>query len=134
MHVEGAQRVFVVSGREDHRHRPTEELEHLEPVELRHLDVEKDQVRRQFGHRFHGIEPVAALGDNRDARMRTQKFTHHGARQRLVVHDDDAKEFGFGHAGSVAFTTSLARRSTGNDSSIRQTPPCSLLLTIASAP
>ena len=102
-----------------------EQLEHLEAVELRHLDVEEHQVGRELGHRLDGVEAVAAFGHNRDARMRAEKLAHDRARQRLVVDDDDAKRIDLAHAGSVV---------AGNDNSMRQTPPCSLLLMIASAP
>ncbi len=125
MHVEGAQRIRVVRGREDHRHRAAQQLEHLEAVELRHLHVEEHQVGGQLRDRLHRVEPIAAFGDDRDAGVSAEILAHHRARQRLVVDDDDAKRIDVAHAGSVV---------AGNDSSIRQTPPCSLLLTMASAP
>ena len=44
VHVEGAQRVLIVGGDEHHGDVAADQLEHLEPVELRHLHVEQQQV------------------------------------------------------------------------------------------
>ena len=49
VHLERAQRVLVVGGREDHRHLTADQLQHLEAVQLRHLHVEEHQIRRQLG-------------------------------------------------------------------------------------
>ena len=47
-HLERPQRVLIVRGDEDHeRHAlAADRLDHLEPVHLRHLDVEEHQIRR----------------------------------------------------------------------------------------
>ena len=66
-----------------------EQLEHLEAIQLRHLHVEKHEIGRQLGDRLDRFEPVPALGDDLDARMRLEVLAHHRPRQRLVVHDDD---------------------------------------------
>ena len=125
MHVEGAQRVLVVGGREDHRYRAAQQLQHFEAIELRHLDVEEHQVRRQLGHRLHGVETVAALGHDAHALVRAEVLAHDAAGQGLIVHDDHAQGIGRAHFASV---------DTGKDSSMRQTPPRSVLLTTASPP
>ena len=101
MHFERAQRVLIVSGREDHRHFPADQLEHLEAVQLRHLHVEKHQIGVELRHRLDGIEAVAALGHHLDARMCGDVLADHRPRQRLVVHDHDAKTV-VGHAPSSA--------------------------------
>ncbi len=46
MDLEGPQGELVISGhKHDYRHRPTHQgLEHTEPVQFRHLDIQKHQV------------------------------------------------------------------------------------------
>ena len=46
--LERPQGELVVRRDEDDRHAAAEQLEHLEAVELRHLDVEEQQVRLQL--------------------------------------------------------------------------------------
>ncbi len=66
VHVERPQRVLVV-GRDEHdRHVAADQFEHLEAVELRHLDVEKQQVGMQLGDGLDCLEPVGALGHDLD--------------------------------------------------------------------
>ncbi len=91
MDLEGADRVLVVGRHEDHRHVAANQLQHLEPVELRHLDVEKQQVGVQLGHDLHRLEAVGALRDDVDAGRRRQVLANHRAGERLVVHDGDAE-------------------------------------------
>ena len=45
MRVEGAHRVLVVGGDENDGGTGLDQLQHFEAVELRHLDVEEEQVR-----------------------------------------------------------------------------------------
>src|SRR5262245_40320344 len=61
VHLEGLERVLVEGGDEDDRLLPPDQLEHLEPRELRHLDVEEHEVGLQLRDRLHRLEAVAAL-------------------------------------------------------------------------
>ncbi len=58
------QRVLIVRGDEDHGDVAADEIEHLEAVELRHLDVEEQQIRLQFGDDLDRLEAIGALGDD----------------------------------------------------------------------
>ena len=91
VHLECADRVLVVGGREDHRHVAADQVEHLEAVELRHLDVEEQQVGRQLRHGLHRLEAVGALRHDLDVRFGGQVLAEDRPRQRLVVHDGDAQ-------------------------------------------
>ncbi len=91
MNVERPERVLIVGGGEDDRHRAAEQLDHLEAVQLRHLDVEEHQVWRELGHGLHGLETIAALGHDLDAWMRLQVFTDDRPRERLIVHHHDTE-------------------------------------------
>ena len=62
--VEGAHRVLVVGGDEDDYRglRGLDQFEHFEAIELRHLNVEEEQVRGGFGDGLDGFESVGAFG------------------------------------------------------------------------
>ena len=96
MHLECAQRVLVVRGGEDHRDIASDQVEHLEPVQLRHLHVEEQQVGRQLRHCLHRLEAVGALRHDLDVRFGGQELAEHLPRQGLVVHDGNAQRKGSG--------------------------------------
>jgi hypothetical protein len=87
---ERAQRVLIERGREDDRNLTADQLEHLEAAQLRHLDVEEQQIGRELGHDLDRLEPVSALPHHLDVRMLAEKLPHDRARQRLVVDDHHA--------------------------------------------
>ena len=91
VHLECAQRVLVVRGDEDHRHVAADQLQHLEPIQLRHLHVEEQQVGRELRHRLHRLEAVGALRHDLDVRFGGEELAEHRAGQRLVVHDGNAQ-------------------------------------------
>ena len=64
--VECSERVLIVCGRENDRDVAAHQLEHLEPVELGHLHVEKHQIGVQLRDHFHRLETVLAFGDDVD--------------------------------------------------------------------
>ena len=78
--VERLQSVLVVRGDEDDgrpaRFVALDELEHLESVELRHLDVEEEEIGLRLGDGLHGFEAVRALGEDPDVRVRGEKLAH----------------------------------------------------------
>ena len=129
VHLERADRVTVVGGDEDDGDVAADELEHVEPVELRHLDVEQQQVRLQLGRGLHGLEAVGALGDDLDVGMRGQPLAKNAARQRLVV-DDRRRECGR-RADSLM---TLMRPSRGIRTSTRNRPDCSSARTASYTP
>ncbi len=88
MYVESAKRVLVVCGNEDNGHVAADELEHLEAIELRHLNVEKHEIGLELGDCLDRLEPVGALRDDVDVWNVRQVLAQHTARQCLIVHDD----------------------------------------------
>ena len=89
VHLEGAQRVLIVGGDEDHGDVAADQLEHLEAVELRHLHVEQQQIGLQLGHRLDRLEAVGALGDDLDAGIAARYSRSTAARQLFVVDNRD---------------------------------------------
>jgi len=89
-HLEGAQRVGLVSGDEHHEREAlaADRLHHGKPVPLGHLHVEEHQVRRLAPDGLDGRPPVAALGDHLHVRLAGQQRNDRLAPERLVVHDD----------------------------------------------
>ena len=68
LHLEGADRVLVVGGREhDVRRRPRERLQHLEAVHARHLHVEEDEVGLPLLDHLQRLDAVGRLADHLDA-------------------------------------------------------------------
>ena len=74
MGVERTHRVLVVCGDEDdHRRlRWFDQFQHLEAIQLRHLNVEEENVRVGFGDGLYGLESVGALGHHKNLGVRRQ--------------------------------------------------------------
>ena len=54
---------------EDHRRRAiAQEFEHVEPGQLRHLNVEKHEIRRQLFDQLHRFDAVRRLTDDLNVR------------------------------------------------------------------
>ena len=94
MHLEGAHRVLVVGRDEHHGHVALEELQHLEPREPRHLDVEKQQVGVELGRGPDRLEPVGALRHDLDFRVRREVLAQERPGRLLVVDDRDTQRAG----------------------------------------
>ena len=90
LRVEGAHGVLIVGGDEDHGRLGVDQLEHLEAIELRHLDVEENKVGRKFVDGLDGFEAVAALGRDFDFGMGGKEFAKIAARQFFVVDENRA--------------------------------------------
>ena len=67
-----------------------------QPVELRHLEVHRDDVGVELMHLAHRVEAVARRAHDpklprpRDAVTRAEHVAQHASHQRAVVHDEDA--------------------------------------------
>jgi hypothetical protein len=114
-HLERAERVLVVRGREHDGRQALGAGGHLDPVEAGHAHVEEHHVRRELRdprQRVHAVHGLAAHLDARDALQHSPQATPGG---RLVVHHEDP------HAPSGG--------STGIETRTRQPPsglaPCS---------
>ena len=89
MDVERPQRVAIVRGHEQDRRqvRRRDRLHDLEPVALRHLDVEEHQVGTLARDERQRRLSVAALADDGDAGLGGEQAADAAARRRLVVDD-----------------------------------------------
>src|SRR5437899_7016072 len=93
MHFKSPQRKFVVRGHEhDDRHRiGTDRLENFKAVQLRHLDVEKDQVRFLLLNRPNGLASVRAFTHQLNLRPVRQQLPEPAAPELLVIDNDRAR-------------------------------------------
>ena len=71
---------------------PFESGENTETIQFRHLDIQKNEIRRKLLNGRNGFLPIGALAENRDVRFIFQKLPHALSRQRLIV---DEKHPGF---------------------------------------
>ena len=78
MHFKRLESKPIVRRDKDHRGQALalEPFEHAEPVELRHLDIEKDQVGSPRLNDFDRLQPVAALADDFDIRRARQQLSN----------------------------------------------------------
>ncbi len=91
VNVEGAQRVRVVGGDEDHeRHaRRADGLDDVEPAVARHLHVEEDEIGLQFLDRGNRRHAIGALRDDVHAGFAGEQRSQPLARERLVIRDEN---------------------------------------------
>ena len=89
LHLERAQRVLVVGGDEHDGRHPirADGLDHLEAVELRHLDVEEHEIRGLGQDGLDGFDAVPGFADDLDVLFSAEERAHPLARERLVVDD-----------------------------------------------
>jgi hypothetical protein len=90
VNVECLQRELIVSRRENHVGLASDQIEHLEAIQFRHLYVGYQQVRLVLGHGLHGFEAVRALRHDLDAFFAAQEFAQQESRRLLIVDDGDA--------------------------------------------
>src|SRR5215475_3813956 len=81
--------VFIESRDENDRGqtRGVERGQRPKAVELRHLNVEKDQIRLDPFDGRDGFAPVAAFAENFDVGFGGEKAAHAAARDGFVIHD-----------------------------------------------
>src|SRR5262249_36595224 len=89
VYVKRLQRILIERGDENDRLDLfwSNALEHVEPIHLRHLDVEKDQIRRERVDGFDRFASIATLVENLDLRIFFEQQAQIASRQRLVVDD-----------------------------------------------
>jgi hypothetical protein len=114
MDLERFDRVLVIGGDEDDRDLAPEQLQHVKAVQLRHLNVEEDQIRLLLRDRFHRLETVAALCDDVDVRVRCEQLAQQHPRQRFIVNNDHPQWHFRARRHTVARVTTGIRTSTRN--------------------
>ena len=105
----GADRVVVMRGDEDDGGAGADQFQNFEAIELRHLDIEKNEIGFQFGDGFHGFEAIRTFGGDFDFGMCGDEFAQHLPGEFLVI-DDDGTNFPFARRHHDA----RASRSAGN--------------------
>src|SRR5207253_10444766 len=88
-----------MSGDKDDDRRAIEQRQHFEAIELRHLDVEEENVGIALRHLADGLESVGALGDDLEVFFRSEIFAKDIASERFVVDNQ-----GPNHVGSSIST------------------------------
>src|SRR5262245_41014405 len=61
-----AQRVLIVSSDKNDRRIPPDQLQHLKAVQLRHLNIQKDEIRLQIVDGLNRLKTIGAFGHNLD--------------------------------------------------------------------
>src|SRR5258708_27859069 len=109
-----------MGGGEDDQRRAVEQLEHLEPIQLRHLDVQQQQVGIVLGHGIRRRESVRPVGHDLDVLVSEEELAEKLAGRRLVIDDD-----GPDHRGSSMYTRNLPSVSTVSSRAIPSETVCS---------
>jgi hypothetical protein len=94
----------TIDGARAHQHDPRrtrhlgQAAQHAEPVELRHHQIERDDVGLQGRALLERVEPVPRDTGDFDARRCRQHLAQHLARERRVIDDQHANGPQRGHA------------------------------------
>ena len=86
--LERSQRMLVVRRYEDYRDIPLDQFEHLEAVQLGHLDIQQQEIRLLLADRLDRIETVGALGHHNHVLAFTEQFPQQSAGRFLIVDDN----------------------------------------------
>ena len=85
--LEGGYGVLVVRGlKDDQRPRLAQMARHVEPADLRHRDVEQEEIGPQVAYAVQGLEAVRRFTDAFGLEI-LQQAPQPDPRRRLVVHD-----------------------------------------------
>src|SRR5262249_52509149 len=104
---------------EHDRHVASDEIEDVKSVQLRHLHVEKQQIRLEFANDFDSLEAVDALGDDLDPGFGGQILSQRHPRRLLIVDDDHTQRSGrVVHAAGPPRGTDNETRSASGAASI----------------
>ena len=90
MGVKRAHGVLVERRNENHGDLPPNQFQHFKAVQLGHLNIQENQVGLVLGNSLHGLEAIAALGQDPDAFDHSNVLPYQLARQFFVIHDHDA--------------------------------------------
>src|SRR6266403_2453694 len=95
-------RVFVIRSNKNYRYIRTNQFQHVEASQLRHLHIQKKQVWLIFRNSLHRFQTVSTFRDDFNFFMRAQQFAQHLPRQLFVIHNNRAQFLGFSltHFGS----------------------------------
>ncbi len=94
--LEGADRVLVVRRDEYDRRHPVRPdfVHHGEPVHLRHLHVQKHQVRLPLADALDGLAAVLRFLNGSDLGIVGEQHPQALARQRFIIHDQHCQTHG----------------------------------------
>src|SRR6185503_5594121 len=67
---------------------PADLLRDLESMQLRQVDIEQNQLRRQFCGLLNSLQPIRRL-DGLELRSSLKRFTHETAERPMVLHDEN---------------------------------------------
>jgi hypothetical protein len=89
MNLKRFQGILIKRRHKDHRLNvlSTDAPQHVKPIHLGHLNVEKDQIRRVRLDRFHRLTSIATLVKDLNLSISLEQQTKIAARQRLVVNN-----------------------------------------------
>ncbi len=91
---ERAQGVLVIGSDENDRGQTCfGGFDQLKAVQLRHLDIQKSEIGREFPYGFARVHAVGTLANDPDVRLRRQQLAQPLARQSLVVYDQGSDGF-----------------------------------------
>src|SRR5262245_52243046 len=90
MHLKRFERVLVEGGDKDYCLDPfwSNLGEHVETIQLRHLNVEKQQIGWRTLNRFYRFPSVTAFTHDLDLRIAFEQDSQISPRQRLVINDE----------------------------------------------
>ena len=87
MDLEGTERMLVVGSHKDDRHFVADQFEDLEAVELRHMNVEEEQVGLELRNHLDGFKSIGALAHDFNFGMALQQFAQELAGKFFVLDD-----------------------------------------------
>src|SRR5210317_873976 len=82
--------ILVIGSHKNHDRHPlrTYRLKNLESIKLRHLDIQKDELRRRFDNRVYRLATVGTFADDSDSWMIFQQGANSPAGQRLIINNE----------------------------------------------
>ena len=98
--MQGLERVLRAAfrNRAEHDHRQTrmrlaDLFQRLKPVHLRHLDIERDEIRRELRNLLQRNASIRGLAHHFDRGIGGDDVTHHPANQHRIVNDEHLRFF-----------------------------------------
>src|SRR5690349_3264535 len=99
-HFKSAKRILIICCDKNYKRDASrrEGLEHIEAIDLRHLDIEKHKIRSAGTDRLDRLFAVRAVAENFDLGVARKHSPDLPPGKRLIVDDDSANAFWCGHA------------------------------------